>query len=89
MLIKQVLQYVAHATVHDENVLSIPYTKEGIEATLEFQRCMENAYSDRWTVPIRTSCDVGPSWGYQQDDIWQEMKSGNFDFDKYRGLIRE
>jgi len=78
-----------HATVHDENVLSMPYSKEGIEATLEFQRCMENAYSDRWTVPIRTSCDVGPSWGYQQDGIWQEMKSGNFDFDKYRGLVRE
>lgn len=78
-----------HATVHDENVLSVPYTKEGIEAAIELQQCMEKAYSDRWTVPIRTSCDVGPSWGYQKDDIWKEMKSGKFDFDKYRGLVRE
>lgn len=78
-----------HATVHDENVLSVPYTKEGIEAAIELQQCMEKAYSDRWTVPIRTSCDVGPSWGYQKDDIWKEMKSGNFNFDKYRGLVRE
>jgi DNA polymerase I-like protein with 3'-5' exonuclease and polymerase domains len=78
-----------HATVHDENVLSIPYTIEGIQAAQEFQMCMENAYKDRWTVPIRTSGDVGPSWGYQKDDIWLEMKKDRFDFDKYRQYVRE
>jgi len=78
-----------HATVHDENVLSIPYNKEGIEAAIEFQRCMENAFSDRWTVPISTGGDVGPNWGYQKDDIWQEMKLGQFDFNKYKHYVRE
>jgi DNA polymerase I-like protein with 3'-5' exonuclease and polymerase domains len=77
-----------HATVHDENVLSIPYTKEGIEAAVEFQNEMESAFIDRWTVPIRTSGDVGSNWGLGAvDGLWEEMKSGNFDFNKYKELV--
>lgn len=70
-----------HATVHDENVLSIPFTKEGMEAAIEFRRCMEDAFSDRWTVPIRTSVDIGPSWG-------QHIKDFDFNnFEKWRGEV--
>lgn len=77
-----------HATVHDENIVSIPYNNVGIEAAMTFQRCMEDSFKDRWTVPITTSGDVGPSWGYQKDDIWLEMKAGHFDFSKYEHLVR-
>jgi DNA polymerase I-like protein with 3'-5' exonuclease and polymerase domains len=77
-----------HATVHDENVVSVPYTKVGFEAVQELQNCMLSAYKDRWTVPIFSSCEVGDTWGYQNDDIWKEYKSGSFDFDKYRHLAR-
>lgn len=58
-----------HATVHDENVFSIPLTNEGWEATNELKNCMEQAYADRWTVPIRASLDVGPSWGQHIEDF--------------------
>jgi|SRR5262245_16974743 len=76
-----------YATVHDENVIGIPYTKAGIEAAIEFQQYMENAFKDRWTVPIFTSATAGKSWGYDEEDVWNAMKAGSFDFDKWRDHV--
>jgi len=75
-----------NATVHDENVVSIPFTKEGFEATAELQRCMENAYKDRWTVPIRTSCEIGDTWGFWDTKVWDDYKVNGFN-DKYKELV--
>lgn len=68
-----------HATVHDENVVSIPYNKEGAEAAIAMQECMNNAYCDELTIPITSEGEVGPNWGYWHDDIWKDMKQGVFD----------
>lgn len=67
-----------HLTVHDENVCTIPFNKIGTEATLEMIRCMEQAYAERLTVPLTSSAEVGPNWGYWKDDIWEAMKAGDF-----------
>ena len=77
-----------HATVHDENVASIPFTNIGLEAAVEFQNCMESAYKDRWTVPIRTGADVGPNWGTGIDGLWKDIKAGNLPFEKYQQYVR-
>ena len=74
-----------HLLVHDEQVNSVPFTKEGTEAAVELQRIMGDVYKDRLLVPIKASCELGPNWGYWSDDIYKEMQAGNFDpafFDK-------
>lgn len=68
-----------HITVHDENVTSIPFNKEGTEAAVELQNIMNNSFKDQLLVPMKACAEVGPNWGYWSDDIWEEMKKGNFD----------
>jgi DNA polymerase I-like protein with 3'-5' exonuclease and polymerase domains len=68
-----------HLTVHDENVVSVPFNNEGVEAMQELIKCMEGAYQDRMKVPTGTSTEVGPHWGYWKKDIYKEMMEGIFD----------
>ena len=71
-----VLQVVRlHLTVHDENVISIPVTKEGVQAAVAFQECMNNAYHERLDVPMKAEGGVGPNWGYKHaEKEWEELK---------------
>lgn len=68
-----------HITVHDENVVSIPFDKHGTEAAVELQRIMNESFKDQLLVPMKACAEVGPNWGYWSGDIWEEMKRGNFD----------
>jgi len=52
---------VPHLTVHDELVVSVPRTKEGIEAYREQKRIMET--SVKLKVPVLAVAEIGPSWG--------------------------
>lgn len=74
-----------HLTVHDENVVSVPFNKIGTEACVELQNIMNNSFKDVLKVPMKACCELGPNWGYWSGDIFEEMKKGNFDpafFDK-------
>jgi DNA polymerase I-like protein with 3'-5' exonuclease and polymerase domains len=63
-----------HSTVHDENVFSIPQTKEGAEACKELIHCMttkveediKNLTGTALRVPIVLDDDAGPNW-YEVD----------------------
>lgn len=68
-----------HLLVHDEQVNSVPFNKEGTEAAVELQRIMGDVYHDRLLVPLKAECELGPNWGYWSGDIYEEMKKGNFD----------
>lgn len=68
-----------HLTVHDENVLSVPYNKIGTEALLETKRIMEAPFRSMLKVPIIVNCGVGPNWGYKHaEGIWENMQKGVF-----------
>jgi DNA polymerase-1 len=67
-----------HLTVHDENVVSVPYNKVGTEALVELQRAMELAYHERLSVPLKVAVDVGANWGSYDRPIYDEMKQGIF-----------
>jgi DNA polymerase-1 len=49
-----------HLTVHDEIDVSIPKTKEGIEAFLEMDYIMNNCIKIK--VPIKTEAEYGKNW---------------------------
>lgn len=68
-----------HLTVHDENVVSIPYNKTGTEAMVEFVNNMNMSFNDKLKVPMKASVEVGPDWGYWDSDIWNDMKQGKYD----------
>ena len=68
-----------HLLVHDEQVNSVPFNKEGTEAAVELQRIMSGVYKDQLLVPIKAECELGPNWGYWSGDIYEQMKLGNFD----------
>lgn len=68
-----------HLLVHDEQVNSVPFNKEGTEATVRLQQIMAETYKDKLLVPIKAECELGPNWGYWSGDIYKEMKAGNFD----------
>ena len=68
-----------HITVHDENVISIPFNKEGTEAAAEMKHIMDMSFHSQLLVPMKACAEVGPNWGYWSDDIWNEMLKGNFD----------
>ena len=68
-----------HLLVHDEQVNSVPFTKEGTEAAVELQHIMGNVYKEQLLVPIKAECELGPNWGYWASDIYEEMQKGNFD----------
>ncbi len=72
-----------HLTVHDENVVSISYDKRGTEATQMLVNCMQSAYKERLTVPLTSSAEVGPNWGYWKSDIWDAMQQGDFNPDYF------
>lgn len=68
-----------HITVHDENVISIPFNKIGTEAAVQLKYNMEQSFHDKLHIPMKVDAEVGPNWGYWSGDIWEEMKKGNFD----------
>lgn len=51
---------IPHLTVHDELDMSIPKTKEGMEAFKETKRIMENCIELK--VPIVADAEIGPNW---------------------------
>lgn len=71
-----------HITVHDENVVSIPYNKEGTEAAIELKHIMDTSFIDKLKVPMKAAAEVGPNWGYWDHDIWDNMCNGIFDRQK-------
>jgi DNA polymerase-1 len=50
-----------HLTVHDELGVSVPKTREGIEAYEELKRMMETVLELR--VPIIAEAEYGSTWG--------------------------
>lgn len=75
-----------HITVHDENVVSIPFNKEGTEAAVQFKRNMDMSFHDKLLVPMKACAEVGPNWGYWDHDIWDEMTSGVFNPDAFNRI---
>lgn len=65
-----------HLTVHDELDFSVPKTKEGWEATMEVQQIMNKSFEDVLKVPMRACGTIGPSWGYWESDIWNDLCRG-------------
>lgn len=78
-----------HLLVHDEQVVSVPFNKEGCEAVQELQRIMAGVYKDQMLVPIKSACELGPNWGYWSDDIYEEMKQGIFNPTAFNKDYRE
>lgn len=71
-----------HLTIHDENVTSVPYNKVGTEAAQELKHIMDMSFHNKLLVPMKAETTIGPSWGYYNDDIWEDMKNGKFDRQK-------
>ena len=67
-----------HLTVHDENVVSVPYNKTGAEANGELKHIMDMSFHDKLKVPMKAACELGPNWGYWSGDIWEDMQKGIF-----------
>ena len=65
-----------HLLVHDEQVNSVPFTKEGTEAAVELQHIMGNVYKEQLLVPIKAECELGPNWGYWSNRIYKDMQQG-------------
>jgi DNA polymerase I-like protein with 3'-5' exonuclease and polymerase domains len=72
-----------HLSVHDENVVSVPYNRVGAEALRELTECMKNVYRDRLTVPLTVACETGPHWGYWNDDVTNSMLEHRFPEDAW------
>lgn len=78
-----------HITVHDENVISIPFNKVGAEAAAEMKHIMDMSFHNELLVPMKACGEVGPNWGYWSDDIWNEMLKGNFDTSLFNKNYKE
>ena len=63
---------IPHAAVHDENVFSIPRTREGYEACEELYRCMAGAY--KLHVPLGVDKEIGLDWGHCDSDTYSRFK---------------
>lgn len=64
-----------HIQVHDELVVSIPQSKEGVEAAVHMEECMNNSYKDRLSVPIKAVGGVGDDWGAKHaEEDWQQIR---------------
>lgn len=61
-----------HATVHDESVFSLPKTKEGYEACVEFYNCLTRAYDLK--IPLGVDTEIGNDWGHCDMDTWEKFK---------------
>ena len=65
----------SHLTVHDELVSSMPQTREGVEAAMELQNCMETALKERRTVNIKAEGGFGDTWADKEnEDGWKQLK---------------
>lgn len=71
-----------HLTVHDENVVSVPYNTIGAEANAELKHCMDNSFKSKLLVPMKAACELGPNWGYWSSDIWEDMQKNVFNRQK-------
>lgn len=78
-----------HLLVHDEQVVSTPFTKEGCEATVELQQTMASVYKDQLLVPIKAECELGPNWGYWSSRIYKDMQNGIFNPEEFNADYRE
>ena len=78
-----------HLLVHDEQVVSVPFTKEGCEATVELQQTMASVYKDKLLVPIKAECELGPNWGYWSSRIYKDMQNGIFNQAEFNADYRE
>lgn len=78
-----------HLLVHDEQVVSVPFTKEGCEATVELQQTMSSVYKDQLLVPIKAECELGPNWGYWSSRIYKDMQNGIFNQAEFNADYRE
>ena len=67
-----------HLTIHDENVVSVPYNKIGAEANGELKHIMDMSFHSQLKVPMNAACELGPNWGYWDHDIWDDMQKGIF-----------
>lgn len=78
-----------HLLVHDEQVNSVPFTKEGTEAAVELQHIMGNVYKERLLVPIKAECELGPNWGYWSSRIYKDMQQGIFNPAEFEADYKE
>lgn len=78
-----------HLLVHDEQVVSTPFTKEGCEATIELQQTMASVYKEQLLVPIKAECELGPNWGYWSSRIYKDMQNGIFNPAEFNADYRE
>ena len=78
-----------HLLVHDEQVNSVPFTKEGTEAAVELQHIMGNVYKEQLLVPIKAECELGPNWGYWSGRIYKDMQQGIFNPAEFEADYRE
>ena len=78
-----------HLLVHDEQVNSVPFTKEGTEAAVELQRIMGNVYKEQLLVPIKAECELGPNWGYWSSRIYKDMQQGIFNPAEFEADYKE
>lgn len=78
-----------HLLVHDEQVVSTPFTKEGCEATVELQQIMASVYKEQLLVPIKAECELGPNWGYWSSRIYKDMQNGIFNPAEFNADYRE
>jgi len=62
-----------HLTVHDENVFSIPRTKEAVEAAREFEQLMSNCCKGL-KIPINIDAEVGPDWANVDNQQWVQLQ---------------
>jgi DNA polymerase-1 len=78
-----------HLLVHDEQVNSVPFNKEGAEAAVELQHIMGSVYRDELLVPIKAECELGPNWGYWSSRIYEDMKKGVFNPAEFNADYKE
>ena len=78
-----------HLLVHDEQVNSVPFTKEGTEAAVELQRIMGSVYKEQLLVPIKAECELGPNWGYWSSRIYKDMQQGIFNPAEFEADYKE
>lgn len=78
-----------HLLVHDEQVNSVPFTKEGTEAAVELQHIMGSVYKEQLLVPIKAECELGPNWGYWSDRIYKDMQQGIFNPAEFEADYKE
>jgi DNA polymerase I-like protein with 3'-5' exonuclease and polymerase domains len=73
-------------TVHDENVVSVPFSPVGVDALQALIEDMRGAYSEKLTVPLTISCEAGANWGVWRKDIYKAMVAGDFNPDMFNWI---